>query len=577
MLPWYKLDEALFEEEKDALIINRGFSLNEEKLKDKKKVEFQGKVDVNGEVFTLRLEYPYGYPEFSPECFVEEIQFARHQSPDSGKMCLYEEWKDNSDLNGVDVLDLAIEWIKRTQVGQFHPDEEIDGPEPKQYSFIAPSIGTVITPEEVYLNWQGKEGIFKVNLRNLSDPQKELYLNGMLTTIHSSDESYDNDSRLNSLFQDGELVGKCFQVLTAPPYFKNQHEIISWLGEQGHKDIMKKCRSVSKHIDDPRYSIGPLLGIKYIDEVGKRGNLESRFLVIALKDVLTQKRKRPFQTQFGVFNSNEISPTKLFKRVPNLQPLSNKHVVVLGLGTIGAPVALEFAKAGVGKLTLVDRDVLNVGNVIRHICNLHQVGLPKVHAVRQVVNSHNPYVEVIPQVENWGMETSDERVATTLRDADLIVCAVAHTPTEVYMNKMAYHFNIPVIYSYAGFGAWSGRVFRIEPGLTGCYDCNRWNIYENEDLQFTEPKDLEELYDNGCATPAFPGSGIDTGILANLTSRLSIQTLLTEHPNSYEPSINDHIVWTSQGNNGQLKMVQKIIETHPKCERCKNGIPAILK
>lgn len=575
MLGWYKLNEALFEEEREALN-KRGFSLNKKTFSDQNRVEFNGVVDVNGESYTLKILYPYGYPEFSPECFVEEIQFARHQSPDGGKMCLYEDWKSNSDLNGGSVLDLAIQWIERIQKGHFDPNEEIDGPEPKQYHVIAPNIGTVLTPEEVYKDWKGQEGIFKVNLRNLLDPNEKLYLNGMLTSIHSTGELFANDDRLNSLFQEGELVGKCFQVSTTPPYFRNQQEIISWLTKQGHRDIMKKCRAASKHIEDPRYRIGPLLGIKYIDEVGRRGNFEPRFLVIALKDVLIKKRPNPYQTEFGVFCSNEMSPSKLFKRITHLQPLANKHVVVLGLGTIGAPVALELAKAGVGKLTLVDRDVLNAGNVTRHVCNLYQVGLPKAQAVSQIIKTHNPYVKIDPRFESWGMETSDDVVATSIREADLIVCAVGHDPTEEYINKLSYYMNIPVIYTYAGSGAWSGRVFRVEPGVTGCYDCHGWSMYEDQELRLTNSDDLE-IYDHGCATPAFPGSGIDTGILANFTSRLAIQTLLAEHPNSYESSIYDHIVWTSQGNNGTLRLVQKQVSIHHKCERCNDEVSTLLK
>jgi hypothetical protein len=576
MLAWYELEEQLFQEEREALN-NKGFSINNQILKIHKKIVFEGNVEVNEETFALKIIYPYGYPYFAPECYMDEIRFARHQAP-GGKLCLYEDWKDNSDLNGVDVLNLAMEWINRTRQGYFHPDEEIDGPEPKQYHDVAPNIGTIITPDEVFSDWQCKEGVFKVNLRNLALPPT-LYLNGILTGINSEGESYKNHSSLDNLFNvkhmEGELFGRCFQVYTAPPYFTNQTEIITWLEKQGHKDVMKKCRQAAKHLADPNYFIGPILGIKYVDEVGTRDHYESRFLVIALRDILTRKRIRPIQTEFGVFQSNELSPRKLFKRVNELQPLAGKHVVIVGLGTIGAPVALELSKAGVGKLTLVDRDTLNTGNVIRHICDLHHVGLPKVQAVRNVIYGHNPYAEVFTRVEDWGMSTSDEDVTACLREVDLVVCAVGHTPTEEYLNKMAYYFNIPVIYAYAGSGAWSGRVFRVEPGVTGCYNCHQWKMYEESDLKLTKPDEEKEIFDHGCATPAYPGSGIDTGTLAILASRLSIQTILVEHPNSYEPSVNDHFVWVSQGNNGELKLVQKKVEKHPKCKRCTHEIHVV--
>nr|WP_244895337.1 ThiF family adenylyltransferase [Evansella clarkii] len=133
---------------------------------------------------------------------------------------------------------------------------------------------------------------------------------------------------------------------------------------------------------------------------------------------------------------------------------------------------------------------------------------------------------------------------------------------------MAYHYNIPIVYSFVGPGAWSGRAFRVVPGETGCYYCHLEHIGDDEELQSVEPNENQEIYDDGCATPAFIGSGIDTGIIANFTTRLSIQTLLSEEKDSYEQTENDHIFWISQGKGGNMKLVQKKIDKHPDCDHC---------
>ncbi len=76
--------------------------------------------------------------------------------------------------------------------------------------------------------------------------------------------------------------------------------------------------------------------------------------------------------------------------------------MVLGLGTIGSSVAVDLAKAGMGKLTLIDNDSVSVGNVIRQEPSIHYVGLPKKQSIELIVKSHNPYTNVQAFNEHWG-------------------------------------------------------------------------------------------------------------------------------------------------------------------------------
>lgn len=568
---WYQRYPELFRKEREALE-SRGFSLNDKTLEQEGKVEFNGKVNVEGKDYSLIIVYPSGFPDFVPECYSTDFKDARHHDEVNGKLCLYEEWKYYyHGVNGEAVIERAMEWISKQKTG-FSPEEEIDGPEPKQYhrlSILHNSLvqSAIFIPDEVYSEWENGEGNFKIKLHKVS----QHFYKGLVTELHSHPTTWKASGVYEQLAANfPEFNGKCFSVDEAPPYFQTQQEIISWLASKGHREVVEKCKSVAKHLDHPQNFVGPLLGIRYLDEVGQRGSIKPRLLIIALKHIAQRKSNLPVRHfPFMIFESKEFSQDKLFKRVSALRPLKDKHVVVVGLGTIGSQVALELAKAGVGKMTLVDPDIVDTGNVVRHICDLHHVGIPKVYAVEMVIKSRNPYIEFNPPMtQHWGISADDDEVVQCIHSADLVVCAVGLTAVERYIDGIARHVGTPVIYAYSGMGAWSGRVYRVIPGQTGCYDCHQYEILNETIPALNSPDDIKEIYDNGCALPSIPGSGIDTGIIANLASRLSIQTLLPNQAEAYQPSNIDHIVWYSQGKAGRLEMFQKAVSKHGKCTIC---------
>ena len=109
---------------------------------------------------------------------------------------------------------------------------------------------------------------------------------------------------------------------------------------------------------------------------------------------------------------------------------------------------------------------------------------------------------------------------------------------------------------------------KVVPGETGCYFCHSEFMEEDKELVLTKPASSAEVYDDGCATPAFTGSGIDTGVIANITSRLAIQTMVSDNPEAYEQTEVDHLVWKSQGNDGNLSLIQKVLGVHSNCPKC---------
>lgn len=77
------------------------------------------------------------------------------------------------------------------------------------------------------------------------------------------------------------------------------------------------------------------------------------------------------------------------------QRLLDSHALIIGAGGLGSPVALYLGSAGVGQLTVVDHDTVDVTNLQRQIAHsMARVGSPKVDSIRQAVAALNPEVQV---------------------------------------------------------------------------------------------------------------------------------------------------------------------------------------
>lgn len=80
-----------------------------------------------------------------------------------------------------------------------------------------------------------------------------------------------------------------------------------------------------------------------------------------------------------------------------LERLEKAHICVVGLGGVGSYVAEALARSGIGQLTLMDDDTVNLTNCNRQLCALHStVGRPKAEVVAARVWDINPECMVIP-------------------------------------------------------------------------------------------------------------------------------------------------------------------------------------
>jgi len=110
--------------------------------------------------------------------------------------------------------------------------------------------------------------------------------------------------------------------------------------------------------------------------------------------------------------------TKKLERVR--KKLKEASVGIAGLGGLGSNAAVSLARAGIGKLVLVDFDEVEESNLDRQYYFLHQVGKPKVDAIKENIQNINPEVKV----ETHNLKLEKGVMEKPFKDVDVVVEAL---------------------------------------------------------------------------------------------------------------------------------------------------------
>ncbi len=148
--------------------------------------------------------------------------------------------------------------------------------------------------------------------------------------------------------------------------------------------------------------------------------------------------------------------------------LATGHVAIVGCGATGAAAASLLARAGVGTLTLVDRDFVEESNLQRQVLFDEQdarEALPKAEAARRKLAQANSQVEVRAHVA----DLVPENIHALLGEAAIILDATDNFETRYLVNDFAVEQGKPWIYA-AAVGAYAATM-NILPGETACLAC----------------------------------------------------------------------------------------------------------
>jgi molybdopterin/thiamine biosynthesis adenylyltransferase len=144
------------------------------------------------------------------------------------------------------------------------------------------------------------------------------------------------------------------------------------------------------------------------------------------------------------------------------------HALVIGAGGLGSPVALYLGSAGVGRITLVDDDRVDLTNLQRQIAHpMARIGQAKAESARQSIQAINPQVEVIARVQRADAALLDSLVA----EADVVLDCSDNFRTRQAVNAACVAHRKPLVSGAAvGFDA-QVAVYDTRHADAPCYAC----------------------------------------------------------------------------------------------------------
>lgn len=328
------------------------------------------------------------------------------------------------------------------------------------------------------------------------------------------------------------FLNKGKQLVLLPEQLKENHYIGKLFG-----NFFKESNVFNVFSND---MIGTYKNVEYIGEIfGERPRDEKDFLIGYWdNDILKFVYK---QDSYSIECYNLVQ--NIFSRNTGILEstiMSSKCAFVLGCGSVGSLVALELARAGVGKFVLIDNDILEYHNLCRHQCSIMDVGQYKVYALTRRIKEINPTAKVFSIqkiVEEVGREIFDEHCKPG--EAILVGCADNRT-ADVYSNSIAVSYKVPFISIGFWERAFAGEIFYWLPNSNmPCYKCALGNGGDLSQRRSTNRR-IYTTQEDLARVNFEPGISVDINFVTTIGIKL-ILDILNIGNDAFTPRLLEHL------------------------------------
>lgn len=576
--PWWIDCPTVFEQETGALeSAGIPFEIDEEAKKNGV-IKIDIRLNILGKLRNAYISYPDLYPYFRPTLVAPGLGGnLRHYNPVDGQICLLtrgsEQWQPRE--TAAEFIDEMLgHWEKAAVRGY----EEIRMPrEDEQAEPITAYHGNGTQQIMMDSDWVIPEGVAGGSLK-LAIPngyksiQKDEPFVGWALGVDDDSGKPVEGAVINSNLHSCVKSGRTKKVEC------------SWVRLS---KIPTSLESIFRHME----SDAPKQFIWLTKQLKTRGN--SFFAVCAPEEgphgirdgwmfyYLTRHAKGVA----GKFLAVEYAGEKdLLERIPELAPLQGKTIAVVGLGCVGAPSVLSFARAGVGEIRLLDGDHVSPGTICRWPFGLQSVGAGKVKALIDFIHANYPLTKIgidhhMTRKEDFkltiggsgGGFNQKECLCRLLDGVDLLYDATAEEGVNHMLSDMAKKHLIPYIGVASRPGGWGGNVVRIRPSdERGCLLCYLHGLADESIPQPVFDPEGDKLQPTGCGDVTFKAAGFDVEEISLVGVRMAVSTLCEESENGY-PAIVSDVGILSLRQEGQVifpHWESSSLEKHPKCERC---------
>ncbi len=184
------------------------------------------------------------------------------------------------------------------------------------------------------------------------------------------------------------------------------------------------------------------------------------------------------------------------------EKLKKAEIFIAGAGGLGCPVSLYLAVAGIGTITVVDKDVVDVSNLNRQILHYDRdIGKKKTASAEEKLSAINPDI----RVNVIDTTINKTNVLKLIGRADGIVDAMDNFPTRYLLNEAAINKKIPLF--HGAIRGFYGQATTIIPGKTSCLRC---------------------IFPNPPPDEVFPAVGVTAGFIGMVQATEVVKYLIHE-------------------------------------------------
>ncbi len=512
MRPWFERDPDLLERELAALkAANIAFAVDDA-AKTAGVLRLSLQYPHKGGSVALTATYPDFFPFFRPDVVSDDMQLPRHQHPLGGGLCLIgratSRWFAEDTLASLLTSQMPA-LLKLHATGDIEAVvavEEKQGEPASDYYNAGSVLGSYILIDSEWSIPPGvTRGTLKIRCRIAERRGEPPIVQGYVAEVLGSDHA------ILAEWTGPEPAG--YDVVRTAPWVRRDAPILG--------DITKFVPALSKserdHLENakawPPTRHVALAAVLFPEEVTHRAYADGW----AMFQMMVDKRHRGQQRNYRAVyvRTARAGRQDLAARMPAVAPLADKTVAIFGLGANGAPAAIELARAGVGKLILIDHDVVEPSTVRRWPVGWSAFGRLKVDVLKERIETDYPWTTVeteslkVGGVDAPGGVRQGDRLAEILGKVDLVFDATAEMGVNHLLSALT-QGRLPYVLANGTPGAWGGMVARFLPGDAACWMCLRHALYGDRPTIDRPPADpAGETQPPGCAEPTFTGTAFD--------------------------------------------------------------------
>ena len=145
--------------------------------------------------------------------------------------------------------------------------------------------------------------------------------------------------------------------------------------------------------------------------------------------------------------------------------LRKSSILCIGAGGLGSPCTMYLAAAGIGKLGIIDMDVVDESNIQRQILHgSNDIGFKKIDSAKDTLQEINPYVNL----ELYDKAFDENNAEVIAKNYDIIIDGTDNFPSRYLVNDTSVLLGIPYVY---------GSIFRFEGQVTVFSPCDGGPCY----------------------------------------------------------------------------------------------------